>query len=481
MSEENALHAEVNTISVSSIARHVAYSVKAKRPACFWSRPGVGKSAILNQVAKLLGYHLEDIRLSQIESIDLRGAPTKSYLDVDLDANNNIVDTDLLKAKQAEEDEKAEEKGVAKTPIIEWAMPDFLVRARLKAKEGIPTVFFFDEINHGDESTQAPAYQFILDNRIGCFSLGEEDRVFAACNYENEGSIANPMSLALANRMTHYYVEADAKSFLRYGRDNGLHPMILAAVEKNPALIYLFPKDEGLSKNKSFSTPRTLEYASDYLYQILENQGAITDMFKPPKVEGGDKKAQEELDAFYDLMIKDITPSQDDIEYDIKVNLSGCLGMEAADDIMTYIRIGHSIPDVSHIFDGNYAPFENAKDTISPERRDVQALISNQCLNMVNSEYKELVKLHKEHGQNVVSFADSKIPVLEKAKKEFYHRYENFVLFTEKFFAPDLFILTVVTRLIREMKIQPFKPYMKSAETVKLILDNINRVSQDSF
>lgn len=480
MSEENALHAEVNTISVSSIARHVAYSVKAKRPACFWSRPGVGKSAILNQVAKLLGYHLEDIRLSQIESIDLRGAPTKSYLEVDLDSNNNIVDPELLKAKQLDMEEKSTDKSV-KTPIIEWAMPDFLVRARLKAKEGIPTVFFFDEINHGDESTQAPAYQFILDNRIGCFSLGENDRVFAACNYENEGSIANPMSLALANRMTHYYVEADAKSFLRYGRDNGIHPMILAAVEKNPALIYLFPKDEGLSKNKSFSTPRTLEYASDYLYQILENQGEITNMFKPPKVEGGNSKDQAELDAFYELMVKDITPSKDDIEYDIKVNLSGCLGMEAADDIMTYIRIGHAIPDVAHIFDGDYTPFEKAKDAINHERRDVQALISNQCLNMINSEYKELVKLHKEHGQNLVSFVDSQIPAIEKAKKDFYHRYENFVLFAKKYFAPDLFILTVVTRLIREMKVQPFKPYMKSEGTVKMILDSIDRVSQDSF
>lgn len=458
---------EVNYITVSSLARYIAYSINAKRPACFWSRPGVGKSAIMAKVAKMLGFHMEDIRLSQIESIDLRGAPTKSYITIEMDENNNITDKDFLEAKSKEHN-----NGI---PIIEWAMPDFLVRAREKALQGIPTVFFFDELNHGDETTQAPAYQFILDNKIGCFSLGERDRVFAACNFENEGSIANPMSLALANRMSHFYIDADPKSFLRYARDSNFHPMLISAVEENPSLVYLFPEDEGMSKNKSFSTPRTLEYASDFLYEILENQDGVAEMLK----QGFDQEEEEETSAFRQLMLQDILPSKEEIEYDLMVTLSGCLGMVAAQDIMNYIRIGKDLPSAENILNGNHDAFKDAK--IDFKRTDIQALLSNQALNRINNEYKDLVKLHKSHDKQRVSFGSSGVPEIEQAKREFFERYENFAWFAKTYFSSDLFVLAIVSRLIREMKIQPFKTYMKNAETVPMITEAIDRISQESF
>lgn len=459
---------EVNYITVSSLARYIAYSINAKRPACFWSRPGVGKSAIMAKVAKMLGFHMEDIRLSQIESIDLRGAPTKSYLTIELDENNNIVDEELRSAKSKEHN-----NGI---PIIEWAMPDFLVRAREKALQGIPTIFFFDELNHGDETTQAPAYQFILDNKIGCFSLGEQDRVFAACNFENEGSIANPMSLALANRMAHFYIEADHKSFLRYARDENLHPMLISAVEENPELVYLFPEDEGMSKNKSFSTPRTLEYASDYLYQILDNQKSVRDLLTKNI---SMQEEEEETIQFRNLMIDDILPSDDEVEFDIQVTLSGCLGMVAAQDIMNFIRIGKDLPSAENILNGNHEIFK--EKGVDFKRTDIQALLSNQALNRINNEYKELLKLHREHKKERVAYAPTGIPELEKAKSAFFERYENFAWFAKNNYNPDLFVLSVVTRLIREMKIQPFKTYMKRKDTVSMISEGIDRISQDNF
>ena len=44
-------------------------------PVCLWGPPGVGKSDILRQIKSEKNIDLIDIRLSQMESVDLRGVP----------------------------------------------------------------------------------------------------------------------------------------------------------------------------------------------------------------------------------------------------------------------------------------------------------------------------------------------------------------------------------------------------------------------
>ena len=45
-------------------------------PVMIWGAPGLGKSTIVKSVAKELGIEFRDIRLAQIESVDLRGLPS---------------------------------------------------------------------------------------------------------------------------------------------------------------------------------------------------------------------------------------------------------------------------------------------------------------------------------------------------------------------------------------------------------------------
>lgn len=462
---ENQIVSEITEIGVSKMAKYIAYSILANRPANFWSQPGVGKSAIIKEVARRFGYHVEDIRLSQIESIDLRGVPSKNYLKVEVDTNNNITDKEMLEA--------AEKVGA---PIVEWAMPDFLVRARQKAEQGIPTIFFFDELNHADDSTQAAAYQFILEKRIGCFTLNHEDRVFGACNYENEGSIANPMSLALANRMAHYYVKHDVKSWLKWGRANKVHPYILAAVDRQPELLYSFPTDDGMSKNKGYNTPRTLEYASDYLYVITEKQDEVFNMFaESTSIDDDTEEGREIQDSIFDSF----RPSQAEVDDDLMVTLSACLGSVAARAIMTFIRIGKDLPKSDDILSGRYKDIQDFK--VEKNRPDVQAVLSSQCLSTIYNEYKELLAIAAKYGQTNISSVDSGEAEIEKAKRHFFERYEQFILFAKEYFQENLFMMSIIVRLIREMRIQPLKNYMKSDETIQLVLTSLRKNSQDSF
>ena len=45
------------------------------QPEMLWGPPGIGKSDIVKAVAKECGIELRDIRLAQLDPVDLRGVP----------------------------------------------------------------------------------------------------------------------------------------------------------------------------------------------------------------------------------------------------------------------------------------------------------------------------------------------------------------------------------------------------------------------
>ena len=45
-------------------------------PLLIHSSPGIGKSSIVKEVAKTLGIQLVDVRLAEMESVDIRGLPS---------------------------------------------------------------------------------------------------------------------------------------------------------------------------------------------------------------------------------------------------------------------------------------------------------------------------------------------------------------------------------------------------------------------
>ena len=47
--------------------------IAMRRPPFIWGKSGIGKSSVVRQVAAAMGLQLNDMRLSQLDSIDLRG------------------------------------------------------------------------------------------------------------------------------------------------------------------------------------------------------------------------------------------------------------------------------------------------------------------------------------------------------------------------------------------------------------------------
>lgn len=216
----------------SQISQALELLIAAKQPVMLHGSPGVGKSQIVKQVADKLEYEMIDLRLSQLDPVDLRGVPSVS------------------RGKTA------------------WNVPSFL-----------PTsgkgVLFLDEINSAAQATQAAAYQLVLDRKLGDYELPEGWAMVAAGNRMNDRAIVNQMSTALKNRFTHLNFEVNNDDWCQWALNNNICIEVLGFLRFRPMLLNEFEqRDESkeereriqrLRDKPSFATPRSWEFLSRVL------------------------------------------------------------------------------------------------------------------------------------------------------------------------------------------------------------------------
>lgn len=428
MSEQLISSENLQTVSPSELYRHIQYAIDTKRSPFIWGDPGVGKSAIIQQIAKKFNFHFEDVRLSQIDSVDLRGLPVKAY-------------------------DKIGEDEMAK---VEWAMPDFLARAReAKLKHGKSTLFFFDEFNSAMKNTLAAAYQLVLDRRIGCFSLGEDDVVLAAGNFETNGGVTTMMPTPLANRFVHYNLKVSANEWLDFASVAKIHPYITAFIQRNKTSLHTFNDDMAGEEEKAFATPRSWHFSSDLLYRILENK------FKGNMFEDD---IDEEFN-YFDSKEPAQKLSDDELIKDIRVAVSGCVGRGLAYQFIAFVKIGLNMPVPSEVLDGKVKETDFFKDNDDISREYVML---NSLLHELKERHLDYIEAKKEGN------IDKK--ELEKKAKIVYSSIENFVLFAKNYFSSEAFIFGVVQCMIRKHKIQPL-PDRISPDAFGLIKKAFNRAS----
>lgn len=208
--------------------------VEIKRPAMLHGSPGIGKSDVVRSLAKELGIGLIDVRLSQLDSVDLRGVPS--------------VDTT--------------------THITKWNAPEFLPR------DG-SGILFLDEINSAPTSVQAAAYQLLLDRKLGEYELPDGWTILAAGNRASDKAIVNQMSTALKNRLAHINYEVNNDDWCEWAIQSGIHESVIGFVRFRPHLLNEFEqrnqsKEERDRMNKikdtqAFATPRTWQFLSQTL------------------------------------------------------------------------------------------------------------------------------------------------------------------------------------------------------------------------
>lgn len=219
----------------SQIVSAISLLIDAGQPVMIHGSPGVGKSQVIHQVAKDRGIDMIDLRLSQLDPVDLRGVPS------------------VTKSKSST------------SGITDWNTPAFL-----------PTsghgILFLDEINSAAQATQAAAYQLVLDRKLGDYTLPDGWAIIAAGNRASDRAIVNQMSTALKNRFAHLNFEVNNEDWAAWALRANIAVEVLGFIRFRPMLLNEFEqrnesKEERdrvmrLKDAQAFATPRSWEFLS---------------------------------------------------------------------------------------------------------------------------------------------------------------------------------------------------------------------------
>ena len=192
---------------------------------------GVGKSHGVQQLAERLEAEtgkrvtLTDIRLLRFSPVDLRGIPTVN----------------------------------AERTASQWLIPDIF---RLDPSGDVINIIFLDELSSCTPAVQAAAYQIVLDHRIGEHTLPANTYVIAAGNRLIDKSVVYKMPKALANRLTHFEITADADEWCDWAVRSGIDHRVTGFIRfKNDMLMAA----EDSADELAFPTPRSWAMVSNYL------------------------------------------------------------------------------------------------------------------------------------------------------------------------------------------------------------------------
>ena len=207
------------TLNVSEASKSLNTLIKGKikTSIMMWGAPGIGKSSIVNKVAKENEMEVIDVRLSQLAPTDIRGLP------------------------------------YVKEGVAHFAPPSFLPQSG----RGI---LFLDEVNLAPPAIQNVAMQLVLDRRVGDYVLPDDWFIIAAGNRVEDRAAVSQMPAPLTNRFLHFTVEADLNSWKEYALTNNVKEEIISFLNFRPNLLHSFNKNA-----ISWPSPRSWDFASDLL------------------------------------------------------------------------------------------------------------------------------------------------------------------------------------------------------------------------
>ena len=195
------------------------------------SSPGMGKSDIIRDIAKLFSLKVIDFRVSQCEPVDMQGFP--GTID---DVNNKFLKRMI------------------------FHIPEYFPIETDKVPDGYHGwLLFLDEFNSGTKQTEAAAYKLILDRLVGQYKLHPRCLIAAAGNLTTDRAIVNTQSTATTSRLNHYRMRVDHKVWVDWANANEIDHRIISLIKFKPELLHRFDTS---TNELTFPCPRTWEFAS---------------------------------------------------------------------------------------------------------------------------------------------------------------------------------------------------------------------------
>jgi hypothetical protein len=238
----------VTTVSPTRLKQMLAHTISRQRPMFISGPPGIGKSDIVAEVARMQNRPLIDIRLPLMEATDIRGLPHLAEVTV-RDAEGNII--------YNEQNVPLTEK------VFRWSTPSDLPTDPMSR-----ALVFFDEMSAAPPSVQAATYQVILNRKIGTYEMPRDVVIVAAGNRVKDKGVAYNMPTPLANRFIHATLHVDFDDWQTWAMSNRIHKDVVGYLSYQPNDLFDFdPRRESYA----FATPRSWSFVSELLYEPGEN------------------------------------------------------------------------------------------------------------------------------------------------------------------------------------------------------------------
>lgn len=195
--------------------------------------PGVGKSTIIRGIANKLGIGFVDVRLAQLERVDVCGLPS------------------------------IEDK------VTNWNVPAFWPKDK-----GSKGIILLDEITSAPPDVQVAAYQLVLDRCISNSNYKVPDSwyIIAAGNRAIDRAVVKTMSSALANRFMHFEVDVNPEEWGFWAVANDIHPAITGFIKFRPGLLF---KMDDQNLEQGWPSPRSWERVSNVIPMFSGNEDIL--------------------------------------------------------------------------------------------------------------------------------------------------------------------------------------------------------------
>lgn len=226
------------TVSPKQLYDEVLHTISCGLCPLITSSPGMGKSSIVNQVAKDTRLKVIDLRLSQCLPEDLQGLPMR---------NGN----------------KATFQPFDNFPLVGDPIPE--------GYDG--WLIFLDELTSANKQVQAASYKLILDRMVGSHFLHENVAIVAAGNKSTDKAVVNQLSTALQSRLLHYELALSHTDWTEVAYKLGFDHRIIGFINYMPSKLMDFRPDH---TDTTFPCPRTWEFLSRLIkgQEVNESHGA---------------------------------------------------------------------------------------------------------------------------------------------------------------------------------------------------------------
>ncbi|MCI7796370.1 MAG: MoxR family ATPase [Lachnospiraceae bacterium] len=228
---------------------HGEYEIPAmrQRPVLLMGPPGIGKTQIMEQVARECGIGLVSYTITHHTRQSAIGLPfisEKSY-------------------------------GGEKKHVTEYTMSEIVAAIYNKIEETGLTegILFIDEINCVSETLAPAMLQFLQYKTFGNHKIPDGWIIVAAGNPPEYNKSVRDFDIATLDRVKKIDVEADFAVWKEYARQAAVHPAVISYLTAKPQHFY---QVETTVDGKIFATPRGWEDLSGFL-KVYEKIGLTCD------------------------------------------------------------------------------------------------------------------------------------------------------------------------------------------------------------